>query len=117
MSTEIRQSFMVRKSLRISLPAFWTRTSPKHFYEAFNGLKITIAILRSINIRLVIYLDDILLMWKTLEETLLNRDTLNISTSEIGFRNQYQEIGFRTNLSYRVFRSDYKHLSNDFIFK
>lgn len=47
---------------------------------------------------------------------LLNRDILNIATSENRFRNQHQEIASRTNSWNRIFGPDYKHFTNDFIF-
>ena len=39
-------------------------------------LKIPIPILRRINIRLIIYLDDIIIMGRSLEEILMSRDTV-----------------------------------------
>ena len=53
MFTEISQIFIVRKSLKISLLAFWTRTSSKDFYETFKILKIPIVIPRRMNLRFV----------------------------------------------------------------
>ena len=48
-------------------------------------LKVPIALLRRLNIRLVIYLDDILLMGRTLEEILMSRDTLIFLLQHLGF--------------------------------
>ena len=50
-------------------------------------LKIPISILRRINIRLIIYLDDILIMGRSLEEILMSRDS-NISTTTPRFCNK-----------------------------
>ena len=48
-------------------------------------LKVPIALLRRLNIRLVIYLNDILLMGRTLEEILMSRDTLIFLLQHLGF--------------------------------
>ena len=56
--------------------------APKVFTKL---LKVPIAILRRMNIRLIIYLDDILLMGQTLEEILMNRDTLIYLLQKLGF--------------------------------
>ena len=48
-------------------------------------LKVPIALVRRLNIRLVIYLDDILLMGRTLEEILMSRDTLIFLLQHLGF--------------------------------
>ena len=48
-------------------------------------LEVPIALLRQVNIRLVIYLDDILLMGRTLEEILMGRDTLIFLLQHLGF--------------------------------
>ena len=48
-------------------------------------LEVPIALLRRLNIRLVIYLDDILLMGRTLEEILMSRDTLIFLLQHLGF--------------------------------
>ena len=48
-------------------------------------LKVPIALLRRLNIRLVIYLDGILLMGKTLEEILMSRDKLIFLFQHLGF--------------------------------
>ena len=48
-------------------------------------LKVPIALLRWLNIRLVIYLDDILLMGQTLEENIRGQDTLIFLLQHLGF--------------------------------
>ena len=48
-------------------------------------LKIPITLLRRLNIRLVIYLDDILPMGRTLEEILMSRDALIFLLQHLGF--------------------------------
>ena len=47
--------------------------------------KVPIALLRRLNIPLVIYLDDILLTRRTLEEVLMSRDTLIFLLQHLGF--------------------------------
>ena len=58
-------------------------------------LKIPISLLRRINIRLVIFLDDVLLMAQTIEELLMSRDTLIFL---------FQKLGFVINLKKSVFQ-------------
>ena len=48
-------------------------------------LKIPIALLRRINIRLIIFLDDMLVMGKTVGETKMNRDTMVFLLQKLGF--------------------------------
>ena len=55
--------------------------APRIFSKPF---KVPIALLRQLNIRLVIYLDDILLMGRT-EEVLMSRDTLIFLLQHLGF--------------------------------
>ena len=56
---------LVGKSLRVSLPLFWIKACS---LDIFKAIKVAIALLKRLNIRLVIYLDDILLMGRILEE-------------------------------------------------
>ena len=55
--------------------------APRIFSKPF---KVPIALLRQLNIRLVIYLDDILLMGRT-EEVLMSQDTLIFLLQHLGF--------------------------------
>ena len=48
-------------------------------------LKVPITLMRRLNIHLVIYLDDILLMGRTLEEILMSRDTLIFLLQHLSF--------------------------------
>ena len=48
-------------------------------------LKIPISILRRINIRMIIYLDDMLLLGQTMEETIMSRDTVIFLLQLLGF--------------------------------
>ena len=48
-------------------------------------LKVPIALLRRVNIRIIIYLDDMLLMGRTLPEILMARDTLIFLLQHLGF--------------------------------
>ena len=47
--------------------------------------KVSLALLRRINIRIIIYLDDMLLMGRTLPETLMARGTLIFLLQHLGF--------------------------------
>ena len=73
---------LVGKSLRVFLPLFWFRAC---FQDISKLLKVPLAILRRLNICLVMYLDDILLMGRTLEEILMSRDTLIFLLQHLGF--------------------------------
>ena len=53
------EAFMTRESLSISVTVFWSWTS----------------LFRRLNIRILIYLDDILLMFQLIERFLVARDT------------------------------------------
>ena len=65
-------------------------------------LKIPMPVLRRINIRIVIYLDDILIMGQTMDESLMSRDTAIFLLQHLGFvlnleksiLNPLQEIEF-----------------------
>ena len=48
-------------------------------------LKIPLSVLRRINIRIGIYLDDMLIMDQTTEEILMSRDTINFLLQHLGF--------------------------------
>ena len=48
-------------------------------------LKVPITLLKRVNIRIIIYLDDMLLMGKTLPEFLMVRDTLIFLLQHFGF--------------------------------
>ena len=48
-------------------------------------MKIPIAIVQKLNVRLIVYLDDILLMASTVEEILMARDTLIFLFQNLGF--------------------------------
>ena len=39
-------------------------------------IKVLVSILRNLYIRIIVYLDDILILGKTLKETILSRDTV-----------------------------------------
>lgn len=58
--------------LRILMPLLWSRSSSK-------------ILLRRINIRLIIYLDDILIMGETLAEILVNQDSIIFLIQHLGF--------------------------------
>ena len=58
---------------RISLPMFWTQASSTNLYKI---IEVPIALLRQVNIRIIIYLDDMLLVGRTLPEILMARSTL-----------------------------------------
>ena len=61
---------------------FGLAPAPKVFTKL---LKIPIALLRRINIRIIVYLDDILLMGRTLQEIMTARDILIFLLQNLGF--------------------------------
>ena len=74
---------MVWEFIRVFMPyAFGLGPVPRIFTKL---LKIPISILRRINIRIIIYLDDMLLMGSTIEEVLMGRDTLIYLLQNLGF--------------------------------
>ena len=65
-------------------------------------LKVPMALLRRLNIRLVIYLEDILPMERSLERILMSRDTFSASTSE--FYHKPKKLSSGTVPPNRIFR-------------
>ena len=78
---EIKSISLVRKLMRIYVPLFCLG-SPRIFTKL---LKIPIAILRRINIRMIIYLDGMLLMGHSIEKTSMCRDTVIFLLQQLGF--------------------------------
>ena len=64
---EICEFFMVWQLIEVSLPVFGLYPTPKIFTKL---LKVPVALSRRIHIRLVVYLDHILLMGQMIEELL-----------------------------------------------
>ena len=56
--------------------------APRNFTKL---LKVSIAFLRRVNIQIIIYLDDMLLMGRTLPEILMTRDTVVFLLQHLGF--------------------------------
>ena len=65
--------FMGRESLQISVSLFGLGPAPRVFTKI---LKVPISLLRRLNIRILIYLDDMLLMSQSIERLLVARDTV-----------------------------------------
>ena len=65
---------MVREHIRISLTMFWTRASSKSFYKIIKSLNCPLD--TGVNIRIIICLDDMLLMGRMLPEILMTKDAL-----------------------------------------
>ena len=66
---------MEGKHLRVLVSMFWSEPSISDYYFT-KLLKIPIAILRQIQVRIIIYLDDTLLMSQTINGLEIARDTL-----------------------------------------
>ena len=73
---------LVRETLRVSLPLFGIGPAPRIFTKL---LKILVSVLRRLNILIIIYLDDMLLIGYTIEETLMARDTVIFLLQQLGF--------------------------------
>ena len=81
-TSEVHPVLLGRSVIRISMSIFWPGTSSKNFIKL---LKIPIAILRKINIQIIAYLDDMLLMSQTIEGLNMARDTLIFLLQQLGF--------------------------------
>ena len=73
---------MVREALQIPLSVFWLRTSPNNFYKI---LKVPISLIRRLNIKIVIYLDDMLLLGRSIKEVSIATDTVIFLLRHLGF--------------------------------
>ena len=75
---------MVKESLQIPLSVFWLRTSLKNFYQNFKSanIRIRIAIL---NITIAIYLDDMLLLGRSIKDVLIATDMVIFLLQHLGF--------------------------------
>ena len=65
-------------------------------------LKVPIALLRKINVRIIL-LDDMLVMAQTLEEILQAKETLIFSVTKFGFCDKYKKVATNTSDGNRVF--------------
>ena len=70
-------------------------------------LKVPIALLRRLNIRLMVCLDDILLMGRTLEEILTSRDTLIFLFKHLSFCHKSEKISSETTATNRYPRHEF----------
>ena len=73
---------LVRETSRVSLSLFWTSPAPTSFTKL---VKISVSVLRRLNVLITIYLDDILLIGYTIGETLMVRDTVIFLLQQLGF--------------------------------
>ena len=76
---------LARETLRVSLSLFWTRTAPRIFTKL---LKIPVSVLHRLNMLIIIYLDDLLLICHAIEEMLMTKAVIFI----------LQQLGFVLNL-------------------
>ena len=80
---EICQIPLERPSIRVLLPLLRPFSSSSGFYKAIKSPYLSL--LRKLNVRIVIYLDDMLLMVSSLEDLLVARDTLIFILQHLGF--------------------------------
>lgn len=73
---------MVVEPVRIQMPWFWPRTSTTGIQKL---LKIPVALLRQLNMRLIIYLDDMLVYITTREESLMSCENVICILQFFGF--------------------------------
>ena len=70
---ELCSVFIVRESLGIALLMLDVGPAPTKL------LKVPVSVLRGINIRIVTYLEDMLIMAQTMDKILISRDTVSFS--------------------------------------
>ena len=80
-------------SLRVHVPMFWTRPSSKGVYKGVYK-RIPISLQRKINIRVIIYLDDMLILSHTIREAHMSRDMGFIINIKKSILHPCQEIKF-----------------------
>ena len=85
---KIRYVLLVRKFTRISVPMFWLGSCPQIFTKL---LKIPIAILRRIDLRMIIYLDDVSNGSLHSGDKNMSQD-INIFITPYGFCHQKEEV-------------------------
>ena len=103
---------VVEKSLRVSLPLFFLLGPAPRIFSKL--LKVPIAVLRPLNISLVIYLDDILLTGRILEEILMSRDTLIFLLQHLGFAINLKKSVLKLITTNRAFRPKNRYLQHGF---
>ena len=67
-------------------------------------LKVQISLLRMLQIRVIIYLDDTLLVSQTLEELLMSKDTINFFSDLIRICYQFEKVNPSTSPTNRISR-------------
>ena len=77
-----------RKTARVSLSGIWPRTSSKSFTKI---LKVAMTLLRRVDIRIIIYIDDMLIMGMSLKEIELARDTTSFLLQNLGFVTKWEK--------------------------
>ena len=92
---------MVKQFIRVSLPAFWLTPAPQTLTKL---MKVPISILGRLTIRIAIYLDDMLLLRKIIDEVLMVKDTVIFLLEHLGLKKS-GKIRFNTNTEDPIFRS------------
>ena len=83
--------FMVRESLRVPLIMFRLGTSSQNLHKIAKNTSV--CVLRRINIRIVICLDDMLIMGQTMEEIIMSRDIVIFHLQFTGTTTSYKCTG------------------------
>ena len=77
--------------VRIPLSVFWTWSCSKVVYKI---IKVPVSIFRKLYIRIIVYLDNFLILEKTLEETIFSRDTVIYLLQNLRFVKNLKESIF-----------------------
>ena len=83
--SEIQEVFQIPvegPSIRVLFPLIWTFPAPLAFTKLLKG---PISLLRKLHVRIIIYLDDMLLLASSLEDLLLAGDILIFILQHLGF--------------------------------
>ena len=103
---------MVRESYEFICLCFGLGPAPRIFTKL---MKIPISILRRINISVLIYLDDMLIMGQTLEEIQMSRDTVMFLLQNLGFVINLRKSVFSSYAGDGIFGSENKFSNNDIL--
>ena len=97
-----------RPSIRVLLPLLRAFSSSSGFTML---LKVPISLLKKLHVRIIIYLNDMLLMASSLEDLLMARDTLIFILQHLGF---LINLLPRANIDFRISQGDSRFWRNDF---
>ena len=106
---------LVRKIVRVPLPLLWFGRPAARIFTKL--LKVPMTILRRLNIKIIIYLDDMLLIGHSLEEIFIDRDTIIFLLQHLGFVINWKKSCVKTSAGNRVFGPDNQLCHSRTLFK